>query len=124
MISFQQGSEAREEKARRERLQWEYDKSEAEKQLAKIDVELAGQKRRVKIPALIFGSIAALGILTLVVTPTTAIGFIGYLAMIVGTLATGVSLLQLFDVRKVQKRRAEALEAVEHFAIADSDKRA
>lgn len=117
MIGFQQDPAAREEQDRREKLKWEYEKSEAEKNLAKIDVELAGQKRRVKIPAIIFGSIAALGILALVVTPATTVGFIGYLAMIAGTLATGVSLLQLVDVRKVQKRRAEALEAVEHFAV-------
>jgi len=123
MIGFQQDPDAREEQERRDRLQWEYDKSEAEKNLAKIDVEIAGQKRRVKIPALIFGSLAALGLLALVVTPATTIGFIGYIALISGTMATGVSLLQLVDVRKFQKRRAEALEAVEHFAVTEREDR-
>lgn len=117
MIGFQQDPAAREEQERRDRLQWEYDKSEAEKNLAKIDTEIAGQKRRVKIPALICGSVAVLGFLTLMTTPATTIGFIGYLAMIAGALATGVSLLGWVDVWKVQKRRAEALEAVEHYAI-------
>lgn len=117
MIGFQQDPAAREEQERRDRLQLEYGKSEAEKNLAKIDTEIAGQKRRVKISALICGGVALLGLLVPTVAPATIIGVIGYMTMTAGVLATGVSLLGWVDVRKIQSRRTAVLEAVEHYAV-------